>query len=102
MLQLLSQCACHLRLTAKEIRVEYEIRANSVTIVERRPPWRPELGSEWSRVTVAQLRYEDREWTLYWSEHSERWHPFEDLDPTSDLPAVLREIDGDPAGIFWG
>jgi hypothetical protein len=43
----------HLR---DKIRIEYEIRGNSVTIVERRPPWREDYGPEWSRVTVAQLR----------------------------------------------
>ncbi|MBA2312295.1 MAG: hypothetical protein H0V97_05790 [Actinobacteria bacterium] len=48
-----------------KIRNEYEIRGNSVTIVERRPPWREDFGPEWSRLTVAQLRYENEGWTLY-------------------------------------
>lgn len=36
----------------EQIRMEYEIRGNSVTLIERRPPWRPEQTSEWSRLTV--------------------------------------------------
>ncbi len=45
--------------------MEFEIRGNSVTIIERRPPWREDFGPEWSRLTVAQLRYENEGWALY-------------------------------------
>ena len=90
----------HLR---DKIRIEYEIRGNSVTIVERRPPWREDFEPEWSRLSVAQLRYEDGEWTLYWSDRNSRWHPYEEeFDPTPDLSAALVEIDNDPTAIFWG
>lgn len=86
-----------------KIRVEYEVRGNSVTIVERRPPWREDIGTEWSRLTVAQLRYEDGKWALYWSDRNSRWHPYEEqFEPTSDLAAALAEIDDDPTAIFWG
>lgn len=47
-----------------KIRMEFEIRGNSVTIIERRPPWREDFGPEWSRLTVAQLRYENEGWAL--------------------------------------
>ena len=42
--------------------MEFEISGNSVTIVDRRPPCREDFGPEWSRLTVAQLRYEDGKW----------------------------------------
>lgn len=85
-----------------KIRNEYEIRGNSVTIVERRPPWRDDLGTEWSRLTVAQLRFEDKKWVLYWSDRNGKWHLYDLFDPTPDLSAVLAEVDNDPTGIFWG
>ena len=85
-----------------KIRVEYEIRGNSVTIVERRPPSREDFGPEWSRLTVAQLRYEDEKWALYWSDRNGKWHPYDLFDPTPDLSAALTEIDNDPTAIFWG
>lgn len=85
-----------------KIRMEYEIRGNSVTLIERRPPWRPEQTSEWSRSTVAQLRYEQAKWALYWSDRNGRWHPYDLFDPTPDLSAALREIDDDPTAVFWG
>lgn len=35
--------------------------ATSITIVKRRPPWKPELvGSDWSSLKVAQLRCEPK------------------------------------------
>jgi hypothetical protein len=89
----------HLR---DKIRMEYTIRGNSVTIIERRPPWRPELASEWSTLPVAQLRYEDGKWALYWSDRNSKWHVYDLFDPTPDLSAALAEVEKDPTAIFWG
>lgn len=36
-----------------EIRLEVETVANSITIWECRPPWRPEYGREWTRMGIA-------------------------------------------------
>jgi hypothetical protein len=85
-----------------KIKMEYEIRGNSVTIVERRPPWREDFGPEWSCLTVAQLRYEDEKWALYWSDCNGKWHLYDLFEPTPDLSAALAKIDNDPTAIFWG
>jgi DUF3024 family protein len=55
-------------------------------------------------VRIAQLRYDPTAlaWTLYWADRNSRWHPYDDLEPTKDLDAVLREIDEDPTCIFFG
>ena len=47
--------------------IEHAVRGSSITILERRPPWNPAYGSEWSSLKVAQLRYDDRarRWRLY-------------------------------------
>lgn len=85
-----------------KIRIEHEFRGNSVTIVERRPPWREDFGPEWSRLTVAQLRYEVEKWALYWSDCNGKWHFYDLFDLTPDLSAALAEIDDDRTAIFWG
>jgi hypothetical protein len=43
-------------------------------MVERRPPWNPDLGSEWSSLKVAQLCYDDaaRRWRLFSSGRDDR------------------------------
>jgi len=84
--------------------VEHEVRGSSITIVERRPPWNPAFGSEWSGLKVAQLRYDERacRWRLFSSGSDDRWHPYEFASPAPDVTSLLAAIEGDRAGIFWG
>jgi len=49
-----------------ELRLEIGFRGNSVTLFELRPPWAPNvMGPEWTRMPVAQFRYDEaaRTWT---------------------------------------
>jgi Protein of unknown function (DUF3024) len=89
-----------------QVRVEAIVGRGAVTIVERRAPWRPEFGAEWTIAPVARLRYTVKHphWTLYWRDRNHRWHryPYPYLDPTADVMMLLDEIEQDPTGIFWG
>ena len=78
--------------------------ANTVTIVERRAPWRPDFGPEWTTGPVARLRYvhKYRHWTLLWRDRNERWHRYDRVEPTADVTVLLGEIEQDPTCIFWG
>jgi hypothetical protein len=56
-------CRC-LRLTGRsersknisEMRVEMDVDGRAITILDCRPPWREDLGSEWTRLEVSRLR----------------------------------------------
>jgi hypothetical protein len=87
-----------------QVRVECEVAARHVTIMERRAPWRADLGPEWTSVPVARLRYAaaTKSWTLYWRDRNLRFHSYDELAPSSRIDDLLAEIDRDPAGIFWG
>jgi hypothetical protein len=88
-----------------ELRLECSRRGNSITIVERRPPWNPELiGGDWTSMKVAQLRYEpsSRRWTLYCRDRNERWWPYDNIGPSQSVDPLLAEIEADPTGILWG
>jgi hypothetical protein len=85
-----------------QVRLDTEIRGSAITIIERRAPWRDDLGPEWSRLKVARLRYHHGAWTLHWAARNGRWRPYPDLDPSPRLDDLLAEIDRDPAGAFWG
>jgi hypothetical protein len=88
-----------------ETRIECDRRGNSITIVERRPPWKPELvGSEWSSLKVAQLRYEPKtaRWSLCYRDRNERWWLYDGIGSTTSVDPLLAEVDADPTGIFWG
>jgi hypothetical protein len=87
-----------------EIRIECTRSGRSISILERRPPWKPEFGPEWTTLKVAQLRYDDASgtWSLYWSDRNGRWHPYDLVSPRQTVAPLLAEIESDPTGIFWG
>ncbi len=88
----------------EEIRIECVRRGKSLTIVERRPPWKPDFGPEWSETKVAQLRldYSARTWSLYCPDRNGRWHHYGQLRPSRTVEPLLAGIEVDPTGIFWG
>jgi Protein of unknown function (DUF3024) len=87
-----------------QIRVEHSIRGNSITIVERRPPWSEHAGPDWTSVKVAQLRYDERSrtWSLYAADRNSRWFLYDEVGPEASVVPLLAEIASDPTGIFWG
>jgi hypothetical protein len=88
---------------ADELRVEADVKATAVTIVETRPPWDGTPG-EWTRDPVARLRYtaSTGEWTLYWRDRHLRFHRYARVPATRHVQELLEVIadSGDP--IFWG
>jgi hypothetical protein len=84
------------------VRIEHSVRGNAITIVERRPPWRDDIGAEWSSTKVAQLRYDGANWALYCSDRSGRWWRYDEAAPARDVAPLLAAIDEDVTGIFWG
>ena len=88
-----------------QLRVECDVAARHLTILECRPPWRPGDGRvDWTRQPIARLRYTKsrREWTLYWRDRDERFHRYDQLDPSPKVTDLLEEVDRDPTCIFWG
>ena len=88
-----------------EIRLDVSRRGRSITISEARPPWDPDrMGLEWTRVRVAQLRYDPSSatWTLYCSDSGGRWWLYDGIGSTPSVDPLLAEIERDPTGIFWG
>lgn len=87
-----------------QIRYEVEVRARSVTIVERRAPWRGDQNDAWTSLPIARFGYSAsrREWTLYWRDRNLRFHRYERMAPVPDVSALLSEVTADPTGIFWG
>jgi hypothetical protein len=87
-----------------EIRIECSLRGRAITIVERRPPWNPEFGADWTESKVAQLRYDSKgaRWTLHAVDKNSRWFAYDNIGPSRDVAPLLKEIEADPSGIFWG
>lgn len=86
------------------IRYELDVTERTVTILECRPPWRPDFGPEWTRFPVARLRYTKTrgEWSLYWRDRNLKFHEYDLAPPTPHVEDLIAEIERDPTSIFWG
>ncbi len=87
-----------------KIRYEVDVDDRSLTILECRPPWRADLGPEWTRFPVARLRYTKsrREWQIYWRDRNLKFHAYDLVPPTANVESLLEHVEADPTGIFWG
>jgi hypothetical protein len=84
------------------VRVGFKFRGNSATSFEERPAFgSPET---WVEIVVAQFRFnlQKKEWTLYCADRNSRWHPYSEAEPSRNFEDLLKEVDEDPTGIFWG
>jgi hypothetical protein len=81
-----------------QVRVECQVAPRHLTIVERRAPWREDLGPDWTSLPVARLRYSAaaKTWTLYWRDRHLRFHLYDLLAPSNKVGDLLTEIDRDP------
>jgi len=96
---------CELRVPQEvrdQVKMSHEFRANTVTLFEDRPRWNK--PSEWVHMPIAQFRFDTKSgrWTLYCADRNSRWHLYELVSPTSNLGVLIREVDKDPTGIFFG
>lgn len=87
-----------------KLRTEYKVRGNTITIYECRPPWREEVGPDWTKRRICTFEWDPRTslWTLYARDRNDRRLEYPFIEPVRDLTPLLRELDNDPTCIFWG
>lgn len=87
-----------------QVRVECQVAARDLTILERRAPWHADAGPEWTSFPIARLHYTKatKRWTLYWRDRNLRFHAYDQLPASPHIDDLLTEIDSDPTCIFWG
>jgi hypothetical protein len=92
------------RRSRDDYKIDHTVRGASITIVERRPPWNPAYGSEWSSLNVAHLRYDEtaQRWRLFSFGSDDRWHPYEPAPSVPEVGPLLAALEEDRTGIFWG
>ncbi|MCK8825787.1 DUF3024 domain-containing protein [Fuchsiella alkaliacetigena] len=85
-----------------QIKLEFNIRGNNVTLFEKRRYYKD--PKEWTKQKIAQFRYdqENNLWSLYWWRHTQKWYKYEEIGPSKNLKELVKEVDEDPTGIFWG
>ncbi|PRX72572.1 Protein of unknown function (DUF3024) [Cohnella sp. SGD-V74] len=78
-----------------EIQIFYKFRGKTVTLSQERPGY---MGRRFE-YPIAQLRYEEAQWKVYWQDSKKKWHFVDDIEPDKDFEKQLREIDEN--SIFW-
>ena len=84
------------------LRFEFEIEKHNVIIYEVRPVWN--TPSEFTRMPLAKLTYVKSEniWKLYCKRANEKWVIYEPKSSAKGLGTLVKEIDKDPYGCFFG
>jgi hypothetical protein len=84
------------------VRLSYRFRGDSVILFEERPSFAE--SDAWVEIPVAQFRFNVglQMWTLYCADRNSRWHKYWEIEPDKNFENLLREVDKDPTGIFWG
>lgn len=85
-----------------QVRLEYQIRGNSIVLIERRVPWNDPNG-EWTSSPTAKFTFDPRRhsWRLLWRDRNSCFHQF---DPSVESPRIaelIEFVDRDPTCIFW-
>ncbi len=85
-----------------QLRYEYDVSGHNVIIYEVRPAWNRK--DEYTKLPMAKITYVNARkiWKLYWMRASGKWEKYEPQETASDLNALIREIDKDPYGCFFG
>jgi len=84
------------------VRITFKFFGAKVTLWEERPAFSD--PTVWIGVVFAQFRFNSitKKWTLYCADRNSRWHKYIGVEPTEDFKKLLKEVDRDPTGIFWG
>lgn len=79
----------------------HRFETNAVVLVEQRAAF--VNASEWTSKPIAKFRYSEarNNWSLYWSEGSDRWHRVSNVEAAKDIHVLLEVVVKDPLGVFW-
>lgn len=72
-----------------QIRLSYKFRGNSVTLNEEQPAY---IGDGWTEMPVAQFRYEESKWKIYWQDSKRKWHFVDDFAPKMILKNSWKSL----------
>jgi len=82
--------------------LQYRIKRHDVVLFEKRPVFRQ--PGKWVEIGVAKfsLNRKAGTWSLFCQDRNSKWHHFDPCPPSTDFADLLKEVDVDSTGIFWG
>jgi hypothetical protein len=87
---------------ASRVRCGYHVEGIAVVLYESRPSYlKPEV---WQEHAVAKFQFNKSRgtWQLFCMFRDLKWRAYEPLRESLDLADLVREVQTDPTGIFWG
>jgi hypothetical protein len=86
----------------QKVKIYFKVRGDNVTICEAKPYHLD--PSVWKERPVARFLFdqESKKWSLYCADNNSKWRPYTEAEPSINFDDLLKEIDRDPTGIFWG
>ena len=80
----------------------FRIRGNAVELYERRP--RFDDATRFIELAFARFKYVpgDRGWGLQWRDRNGRWHLYEGFERGRRFGNLVKQVERDPTGIFFG
>jgi hypothetical protein len=81
---------------------EYRITGHDVLIFEIRPQWNN--PQEKTELSVAKLKFNKTRnvWQLYWQRANGKWLKYEESSESKDLSVLVKTIEQDSFGCFFG
>jgi hypothetical protein len=85
-----------------QVRLDFRLGTSDVVLFESRPAFK--APHEWRDHDIARFRFvaAANEWRLFCQFRDLKWRAYQPLPSAPDFETLLREVDRDPTGIFWG
>jgi len=101
--KLTAYCEAKVPLTVRhQVKLAFKFKGNTVELYEQRVAYND--TSIWIDCPVAKFRFSptSQDWTLYYRDRNQHWHLFDEVEPDKSFEKILKEVDKDRTGIFWG
>lgn len=85
-----------------KVALQFRVEQHDVLLFEKRPFFAD--PSRWIESSVAKFRWNARAgtWSLLWRDRNCKWHHYNECEPSPRFKDLVREVERDPTGIFWG
>jgi hypothetical protein len=85
-----------------KVQYGYLIRGTTITLFTQTLD--AHSKTQWHTSHVARIRFNisSGKWLVYWQRGNLKWVRYPEIKATSRFEDVLKEIDTDPFGAFWG
>ena len=85
-----------------QVKLIHKVTGNKVTLMETRPFYCDPLT--WTETPIAQFRFDTKtkKWALYFMDRNSKWHLYDLIKSSADFEDMIKALDSDKTGIFWG